>query len=1536
MRYTKILLFLLVAAIQAFAAWTGGTSEPESTRKIGGKIFYEITTPEELAWFALQVNSGSTAINAVLANDIVFGRDTASLASVSWIPIGKDTSTAFEGVLDGRGFAIYGMKVQDSSTKATDTLNLGLFGVIARDGWVQNLSLQRASVYTNDSVSNVGLIAGYSRGNLRNISAAGSVTSAKGNYHGGSAGGIAGRVSGVMDSVSFMGDSVQSKRYVGGIVGYATDSLTISNSTNTGAVSNASGCSGGFVGYVSSNSTVTISSSQNSGNVSANPSSDSYSGGFVGCAYNRSTVTISNSSNEGAVSANSTSSYSYSGGFVGYASSNSTVTISSSTNAGAVTANSYHYSYSGGFVGNANGTVTISNSSNEGAVRANSTSYSSYSYSGGFVGYAYDRSTVTISNSSNTGAVSADYSGGFVGYAYDRSTVTISNSTNTGAVSNASGCSGGFVGYVSSNSTVTISSSQNSGNITGTVSTSSSKTNLYSYVGGFIGWSYKGQILDSYNTGSVRAKDTSAVSPNSSYRHLLYAGGLAGYLDSGMTIKNAYSATDSVSYSFITSNSYTVGYAGALVGLSKGSLQNVYFDSDSLSLAAIGSDSSASKINVGGFSTANMQRDLFAWQLNSTGGTEENSKIWSRNGGYPIFADAQNKAIYKVVFDDEGATTNRYSNNKGVIKFPEAPEPASGYVFVAWLDSSGNVFSEKSTLSCDKKVSAYYALETSPQYVVEFLDAEGDFWASLLANANGKLDSLPEPPAPDSGYYFMGWYDSLYSRIDTMTVFTENATLSAKYGELKDLSYTVVFLNADGDTLQSSSVKYGSVPEYTGATPTLAPTAEYSYSFKGWDSSLLPVTGPATYTATYNATINQYTISFVNYNDSILQSEVLPYGSAVTYKGTTPIRESTVAYNYVFKSFDKAVKSVTGTETYKALYDSSLVTYEVVFKNGTEVVNTQYVEYGKAATAPENPTRSGYIFIGWDKSFSKITAATVVNAMFSVAPKHQLIVYVDGQVIVEENPEEGTKYVLPEAPKKDGYEFVGWYSDGTFVGNAGDTITISKDISIEARYEAKVYTIAFKNGTTTLQSSEIAYGEMPKYSGSTPTKASTAKYAYTFAGWSPSIVSVTGEATYTAVFDSTLRSYTVAFKNGSTTLQSTAVAYGTTPKFNGNTPTKASTAKYTYMFAGWSPSVVSVTSEATYTAVFDSTLRSYTVAFKNGTTTLQSSEVTYGETPEYSGSTPTKAFTAKYAYTFAGWSPSVVSVTGAATYSAVFDSTLRSYTIAFKNGSTTLQSTAVAYGTTPKFNGSAPTKASSAKYEYTFAGWTPSIVSVTGAATYTAVFDSTLRSYTVAFKNGTTTLQSSEVAYGETPEYNGSAPTKASSAKYAYTFAGWSPSVVSVTGAATYSAVFDSTLRKYPITIDDGNSQTETEANYLFVLPDAPEKDGYEFVGWYNGDEKLGMPGDTITVEKSISISAKWEKSEAIFATSLPRFNLSVTGKALQLSGVQANTPVAVFDMQGRIVKRLMAPGSNFVLEIPHAGTYIVRVGSQVQKIRVK
>lgn len=133
--------------------------------------------------------------------------------------------------------------------------------------------------------------------------------------------------------------------------------------------------------------------------------------------------------------------------------------------------------------------------------------------------------------------------------------------------------------------------------------------------------------------------------------------------------------------------------------------------------------------------------------------------------------------------------------------------------------------------------------------------------------------------------------------------------------------------------------------------------------------------------------------------------------------------------------------------------------------------------------------------------------------------------------------------------------------------------------------------IVFQNyDGAVLQSSTVGIGEIPVYEGDEPEKDPDAQYTYKFAGWDTEPVAVTGDATYTAKYDSFLREYTVTFENyDKTVLQSGKVKYGDIPTYSGKEPVKPEDEKYTYSFDGWTPSVVKVTGEARYTAVFKAT-----------------------------------------------------------------------------------------------------------------------------------------------------------------------------------------------------------------------------------------------------------------------------------------------------------------------------------------------------------
>ncbi len=234
--------------------------------------------------------------------------------------------------------------------------------------------------------------------------------------------------------------------------------------------------------------------------------------------------------------------------------------------------------------------------------------------------------------------------------------------------------------------------------------------------------------------------------------------------------------------------------------------------------------------------------------------------------------------------------------------------------------------------------------------------------------------------------------------------------------------------------------------------------------------------------------------------------------------------------------------------------------------------------------------------------------------------------------------------------------------------------------------------------------------------------------------------------------------------------------------------------------------------------------------------------VPYGSTITTSGNTltvngttvtatPSNA-TAQYTYAFDKFEMSSTTVGGNMSITAKFTRTLRSYNVVFKNyDGATLKSESVAYGTTPTYTGETPVKPATAQITYTFAGWTPALTSVTGAATYTATFTESARKYDICFINfDGTVLKNYSLEYGETPEYDGDIPVKPATEQKSFTFNGWDKEIATVTGDQTYSATY-SEIYNASVSLSLGG---EIVVNFYIYLPYYTADENAYFTLTYN------------------------------------------------------------------------------------------------------
>ena len=190
---------------------------------------------------------------------------------------------------------------------------------------------------------------------------------------------------------------------------------------------------------------------------------------------------------------------------------------------------------------------------------------------------------------------------------------------------------------------------------------------------------------------------------------------------------------------------------------------------------------------------------------------------------------------------------------------------------------------------------------------------------------------------------------------------------------------------------------------------------------------------------------------------------------------------------------------------------------------------------------------------------------------------------------------------------------------------------------------------------TTIETTECGQGEIPSHDA--PAKENTAKYTYTFKAWDPEPVAAIADATYKATFDSTINTYMIKWVyEGGALIDQDYVAYGETPTHADPTKISPEPNRYTLQFKQWSPEIVPVTEEATYTAIFDTIPVLYTIRFLNyDGTELQTVPTEYEQKPEYTGETPIHPADDNYAYVFAGWDPEVEIAWRDFDYTAVYD-----------------------------------------------------------------------------------------------------------------------------------------------------------------------------------------------------------------------------------------------------------------------------------------
>ena len=377
-------------------------------------------------------------------------------------------------------------------------------------------------------------------------------------------------------------------------------------------------------------------------------------------------------------------------------------------------------------------------------------------------------------------------------------------------------------------------------------------------------------------------------------------------------------------------------------------------------------------------------------------------------------------------FDSSGSTVAQdtmqvtYGGN-----FEQMPIPRyKGYFFRGWYDEQwgGRQYGDedgRGTYTYDKTEDCtLYALwEEAPLCTVTFNPNGGTLTGAETCQEkqNERIQRPYEEPIRE-GYYFRGWYkDADCTQMwDFDDPIPGNMTL---YAGWDILSYVIRVRLENGEQDIIINQNYG-----TPVTVPDDPTRE-GYTFIGWDIPFPDKMPAKIMTITAQWKINQYTITFDTAGGSKIAPITQDYGTSITAPAN-PTREG-----YTFMGWDKEIPATMPADNVTITAQWEINRYTITFDtNGGNEIDSITQDYGTPITAPADPTREGYTFIGWDRKIPTTMPAEnmTVTAQWEINRYTITFDTAGGSEIDSITQDYSSIITAPADPTREGYTFIGW------------------------------------------------------------------------------------------------------------------------------------------------------------------------------------------------------------------------------------------------------------------------------------------------------------------------------------------------------------------------------------------------------------------------------------------------------------------------------------------------------------------------------